>query len=84
MLSYDEIWVSRASNLTKCSTDKNGQYLIDRVGCNPDTYLDELRIGLSEVCDKDVSISTVWRTLQRCGFRLKKVRLYFRHSKNAN
>lgn len=39
-----------------------------------DRYLDELKAMLEERCGVKVSESTVWRTLNRCGFRLKEVR----------
>jgi hypothetical protein len=40
----------------------------------PDIYLDELRETLSTHCGVNVSESTVWRTLRRAGFTMKKVR----------
>ena len=40
--------------------------------CN-DRYLDELKDLLAERCGITVSESTIWRTLQRAGFRLKEV-----------
>ncbi len=38
-----------------------------------DLYLEELKITLEERCGVAVSESTIWRTLQRVGFRLKEV-----------
>ena len=39
----------------------------------PDLYLDELRELLTITCGVDVSESTIWRTLKRAGFTMKKV-----------
>ncbi len=39
-----------------------------------DRYLDELRGMLEERCGVQVSEATIWRTLNRVGFRLKEVR----------
>ncbi len=38
-----------------------------------DRYLDELRDMLEERCGVQVSEATIWRTLNRVGFRLKEV-----------
>ncbi len=38
-----------------------------------DMYLEELREVLEERCGVYVSESTIWRTLQRVGFRMKEV-----------
>jgi len=40
----------------------------------PDLYLDELRLELQERCGVTVSTSTIWRTLIKGGYRMKKVR----------
>jgi hypothetical protein len=40
----------------------------------PDIYLKELQDMISMNCGVDVSISTLWRTLRRAGFTMKKVR----------
>jgi Transposase len=40
----------------------------------PDIYLDELRLELQEVCGVSVSLSTIWRTLVKSGYSMKKVR----------
>ena len=39
-----------------------------------DQYLDELRDMLEERCGVKVTESTIWRTLNRVGFRMKEVR----------
>ena len=39
----------------------------------PDLYLDELRIELLETCGVSVSESTIWRTLIKGGYSMKKV-----------
>ncbi len=43
------------------------------VSLNNDRYLDELGDMLEERCGVRVTESTVWRTLNRVGFRLKEV-----------
>lgn len=39
-------------------------------------YLDELRDTLDAVCDNYLSPSTIWRALERRGYRMKKVHLF--------
>ena len=39
----------------------------------PDSYLDELQEALAMSSGVQVSRSTVWRTLRRAGFTMKKV-----------
>jgi transposase len=39
----------------------------------PDLYLDELRMELLETCGVSVSESTIWRTLVKGGYSMKKV-----------
>ncbi|KAI0262505.1 hypothetical protein BGY98DRAFT_899212, partial [Russula aff. rugulosa BPL654] len=47
----------------------------------PDMYLDELRDTLATTCGVKVSDATVWRTLRRAGFTMKKVtRVAIEHS----
>lgn len=50
------------------------QFLIQTVTRRNDMYLEELREVLEERCGVHVSESTIWRTLQRVGFRMKEVR----------
>ncbi|KAH7923726.1 hypothetical protein BV22DRAFT_1014843, partial [Leucogyrophana mollusca] len=51
-------------------------FLLGTVQNTPDLYLDELQEMLAVSCGVEVSRSTVWRTLQRAGFSMKKVSLY--------
>ncbi|KAF8186614.1 hypothetical protein K438DRAFT_1513718, partial [Mycena galopus ATCC 62051] len=37
-----------------------------------DTYLDELQESLGAICGAEASQATIWRTLRRCGYRMKK------------
>ena len=39
----------------------------------PDLYLDELQSDLRDVCGVIVPLSTIWRTLRRSGYSMKKV-----------
>ncbi|KLO09578.1 Homeodomain-like protein, partial [Schizopora paradoxa] len=49
------------------------QFLVGAVTQRNDLYLDELRDALEDRCGLRVSEATIWRTLQRVGFRLKEV-----------
>lgn len=49
------------------------KFLAGTVTRRNDLYLEELRLVLEERCGVKVSDSTIWRTLQRVGFRLKEV-----------
>ncbi|KAF8812198.1 hypothetical protein BYT27DRAFT_7018858, partial [Phlegmacium glaucopus] len=40
---------------------------------SPDLYLDELRLELQERHGVSVSISTIWRTLRKGGYTMKKL-----------
>jgi len=51
------------------------QFLHTTLNNMPDLYLDELRLELQETCGVSVSIPTVWRTLVKGGYTMKKVRL---------
>ena len=42
-------------------------------------YLDELRLELQEVCGVSISLSTIWRTLKKGGYSMKKVRNWWPH-----
>lgn len=42
----------------------------------PDLYLDELWLELQETAGVDVSISTIWRTLVKGGYSMKKVKIH--------
>ncbi|KAJ7460143.1 hypothetical protein FB451DRAFT_1045514, partial [Mycena latifolia] len=57
---------------------KNLNSLLDKFLCgivrhSPDTYLAELQEILEDRLGVDVHESTLWRSLQRCGFTMKKV-----------
>jgi transposase len=54
-------------------TDLLLQFLLGTVQKTPDLYLDELREMLQASCGTEVSHTTVWRTLCRYGFTMKKV-----------
>ena len=49
------------------------QFLQGSIRHTPDAYLDELRDALRKRAGKDVSVTTVWRTLRRSGFTMKQV-----------
>lgn len=50
------------------------KFLMSAVTRFNDRYLVELRSMLEERCGVKVNDATVWRTLQRVGFRMKEVR----------
>lgn len=43
----------------------------------PDLYLNELRLELLETCGVSVSLATIWRTLIKGGYTMKKVCDYY-------
>ncbi|KIK10986.1 hypothetical protein PISMIDRAFT_76308, partial [Pisolithus microcarpus 441] len=49
------------------------QFLLGTIQKAPDLYLDELQEMLVQSCGVEVSRATVWWTLQRAGFTMKKV-----------
>lgn len=49
------------------------QYLLSSIDHRRDLFLDELREKLGASSGKYVSDSTIWRTLERAGFTMKKV-----------
>ncbi|KAI0308881.1 hypothetical protein OF83DRAFT_1024500, partial [Amylostereum chailletii] len=49
------------------------QFLQGYVRFRPDVYLDEMRELVEDRLDVEVSDSTIWRTLSRSGFTMKKV-----------
>jgi hypothetical protein len=51
------------------------KFLQGSVNDTCDAYLDELRDSLGVVCGAEVSLSTIWRSLKRSGYKMKKVRL---------
>ena len=50
------------------------KHLFNTLTSAPDLYLDELRLELQERLGVSVSTSTIWRTLRKGGYTLKKVR----------
>ena len=42
----------------------------------PDMYLDEMVVEMKRRTNKEVSISTIWRSLKYCGITRKKVYYY--------
>jgi hypothetical protein len=52
------------------------QHLLTVVTKKPDLYLDELRMELEAKCGVSVTPNTIWRTLQRGGFTMKKVQAH--------
>lgn len=71
-LDYDHLQVSTCVWCLLNSLNI-AQYLRECIRRRSDIYLDELKRGLSNVCGVHVSTSTIWRSLRRCGFTLKKV-----------
>jgi transposase len=53
-------------------TDAHWQYLHTTLNKTPDLYLDELRLELEQMCGVSVSMSTIWRTLVKSGYTMKK------------
>jgi hypothetical protein len=49
------------------------EFLQNSVNNTCDIYLDELKDSLGTICGREISESTIWRTLKRCGYRMKKV-----------
>ena len=60
--------ISSSSNTTDLY-----KHLFDTLSRMPDLYLDELQLELQETSGVNVSISTIWRTLVKGGFSMKKV-----------
>lgn len=50
------------------------KHLFNTLSSTPDLYLDELRLELQERLGVTVSIPTIWRTLRKGGYTMKKVR----------
>lgn len=50
------------------------QILFGSIRKQPDYYLDELQEIMNTTCGVEVSKATVWRTLHKAGFTMKKVR----------
>ncbi|KIO09220.1 hypothetical protein M404DRAFT_104481, partial [Pisolithus tinctorius Marx 270] len=52
--------------------DADVEFLLGTIQKVPDLYLDELQEVLATTAGVEVSRSTVWRTLHRAGFTMKK------------
>ena len=50
------------------------QYLWKTISNTPDVYLDELRLELEENHGVSIAMSTIWRTLVKGGYSMKKAR----------
>ena len=50
------------------------KYLKSCIARSADSYLDELQSQLEDMCHVKVSVSTIWRSLRREGFTMKRVR----------
>jgi hypothetical protein len=49
------------------------KYILGSIDHRPDVYLDQIQAGLRDTCGVEVSLPTIWRTLERSGFTMKKV-----------
>lgn len=56
-----------------CTNMNIEQHLYKTLSSMPDLYLDELRLELQEQHGVSVSTSTIWRTLVKGGYSMKKV-----------
>ncbi|KIK75344.1 hypothetical protein PAXRUDRAFT_44168, partial [Paxillus rubicundulus Ve08.2h10] len=52
--------------------DVNVEFLLGTITKTPDLYLDELQEMLAVSCGHTVSHATIWHTLRRAGFTMKK------------
>ena len=50
--------------------------LIQMIKEKPDMYLDKMVVEMKRRTNKEVSISTIWRSLKYCGITRKKVYYY--------
>jgi transposase len=73
-LCDDDVQVSSRYPCTQQLFKLGTQHLLRTLDTSPDLYLDELRQDLEFHTGKSVSISTIWRTLHRAGYTMKKVR----------
>lgn len=53
--------------------DVDVEFLLGTIRKMPDLYLDELQEMLASSCGIQISRSTIWRTLRRSGFTMKKI-----------
>jgi transposase len=73
-LCDDDIEVLPIYLLCTTSISNATQHLRRTMESTPDLYLDELRQDLELHNGKSVSTSTIWRTLRKAGYTMKKVR----------
>ncbi len=73
-LDFGDTQVSGGYSRHTIVDSQSEQFLMQTVTRRNDMYLEELREVLEERCGVHVSESTIWRTLQRVGFRMKEVR----------
>ncbi|KIK94859.1 hypothetical protein PAXRUDRAFT_141989, partial [Paxillus rubicundulus Ve08.2h10] len=55
----------------------NVEFLLGTITKTPDLYLDKLQEMLAVSCGCMVLCATIWCTLHRAGFTMKKVGIYF-------
>ncbi|KAJ7352383.1 hypothetical protein DFH08DRAFT_858726 [Mycena albidolilacea] len=53
--------------------DLSFQFLQGAIDRTCDTYLDELQEALGAICGVEASQVTIWRTLRRQGYCMKKI-----------
>jgi transposase len=75
LCNYD-VQVSLELSNSKYTSLNKVQYLHARLNAVPILNLDELRMELQETCGVAVSDVTIWRTLVKGGYSMKKVRLH--------
>ena len=72
-LCDEDVQVSSCSFALNIFLKQSTQHLLRTLEASPDLYLDELRQDLEFHTGKSASISTIWRTLRRAGYTMKKV-----------
>jgi hypothetical protein len=78
-LQWIERYVSQCCSKC-CLTSPKLQFLCNCIRCQPDLALVELQTELREICDIEVSVDTIARSLQREGYTMKTVRTPFSSS----
>ncbi|KAI0265594.1 Homeodomain-like protein [Gloeopeniophorella convolvens] len=68
----DVVRVPAVSGRPPLVDEQHAQFLIECIEQRPGAMLAELRETLREACGVDVAVPTVWRTLQRRGYELRK------------
>ena len=72
-LCDEDVQVSSCFFALNIFLKQSTQHLLRTLEASPDLYLDELRQDLEFHTGKSASISTIWRTLHRAGYTMKKV-----------